>query len=78
MRKILIVIIIILAIIAFFYPKDKYFSCGGIVCTKEAGEKTIKEEENTFCLGFKKVPSKIYTESDAFGCYGIFINKGYL
>jgi hypothetical protein len=77
MKKIIITAIIILVVIVFFYPKDKYFSCGGIVCFQEAYDKSKKEEENTICLGIKKAPSAVFTETDAKGCYGIFINKSY-
>ncbi len=77
MKKIFIVLVIILSLIIFFYPKNKFFGCGGIVCLKEEYDKTKQEEENVFCLGFKKEPSVTYTETDAKGCYGIFINKNY-
>lgn len=77
MKKILITVIIILGLIAFFYPKNKFFSCGGITCQQEDYDKSQKEQENTLCLGFKKAPSVTPTESDAKGCYGIFINKTY-
>lgn len=79
MKKIFISIIVILAIIAFFYPKDEYFSCGGVVCLPEAPSINARGwlEKDTQCLGFKKASSQTYTETNAMGCYGIFFNKSY-
>lgn len=73
-KKLIIGIIIISAFIFFFYPKDKYFSCGAIVCNKEEYDEMKIKKENTICLGFKKKASIITTEVDSLGCYGIFIN----
>ncbi len=72
MNKMLLVIIIILAIIAFFYPKEKFFGCGAVCLEGEMG-KVTEEAKNTICIGFEeKIPV-----NDATGkrCYGIFIRK---
>lgn len=76
-KKLIIGIIIISAFVFFFYPKDKHFGCGAIVCTKEAYDEVKIREKNTICLGLKKQASIILTETDSLGCYGIFINTSY-
>lgn len=74
MKKKVIWVIVILVAVLFFFPKNKRFGCDGIICSHESFEKMKLEEEKVICFGFRGPTLDPVTDVDTITCYGIFIN----
>jgi len=69
MKKVIFVIIILLLVLAFFWPKDSGGSlCGGPICI---GVGVLRYDKT--CLGFEK--DEIILDGASEICYGLALNK---
>ncbi|OHA89656.1 MAG: hypothetical protein A2832_01215 [Candidatus Zambryskibacteria bacterium RIFCSPHIGHO2_01_FULL_44_22b] len=71
-KSLIILLLLVLGLIVFFWPKQKIFGCGA-VCTYEGFEKTREEIAKYRCVGFEDEP--FVSDATIKVCYGIFIER---